>query len=253
MNLIRVSITKVQEKDMRALNRTPRFLRVILSVGILLSAIACEGSRFGAREKGALGGGAAGAGLGAIIGHATGHTGEGIAIGAAAGALMGGLVGNEVDRADDQAAATNQRLDTNDELIQENQRLIEQLKRAGADVRETKRGVVVNLPDVLFQFDKDLLTRDAVVTVGDIGQALREVESRRISVEGHTDSVGTISYNQNLSERRARSVTEELVRNGISRRRLVTRGFGEGDPIASNNTELGRERNRRVEVIVENY
>jgi len=212
----------------------------------------CENAQFGAREKGTLAGGALGAGLGAIIGNQVGSTGAGIAIGGAMGALGGGLIGNEVDRADQQVEGSNRRVASNAERIRKNQSLIDELKRRGADVRETDRGVVVNLPDVLFEFDKAALTYDAERVISQISEVLRDARTRRISVEGHTDSVGTISYNQRLSEDRAHSVAGELVRQGISRRRVSTRGFGESDPVASNRTASGRARNRRVEVVIEN-
>lgn len=218
----------------------------------LIILCACEGASFRSREKGALIGGATGAGLGAIIGHQTGKTGAGIAIGSAIGALGGALAGNEVDAADDRIAVTEDRIQTNERLIAENQRLINELKNRGADAYRSDRGVVVNLPDVLFEFDRSDLRNDARRTVGDIADVLRSTGNRRIAVEGHTDSVGTISYNRKLSQDRARTVANALVSSGISRRRIVSRGFGESDPIASNQTERGRARNRRVEVIIEN-
>jgi outer membrane protein OmpA-like peptidoglycan-associated protein len=227
-----------------------RILCGLIAVALLAG---CEGQQFRARERGALAGTAAGAGLGAIVGHETGKTGAGVAIGAAAGAIAGALIGNEVDRQDDQIANTESQIAENQRILQENQRIIDELKRRGADVRSTDRGVVVNLPDVLFDFDKATLTRDAERTIADIADVLQDVRARRISVEGHTDSVGTIAYNQSLSERRSKSVAASLVRQGVSRRRVVTRGFGESDPIASNRTERGRARNRRVEVIIENF
>ena len=81
---------------------------------------------------------------------------------------------------------------------------------------------------------------------------VRQHGERKILVEGHTDSVGTVNYNLRLSENRARSVADQLVNSGVPRRSVSTRGFGEGDPIASNRAESGRKRNRRVEVIIEN-
>jgi outer membrane protein OmpA-like peptidoglycan-associated protein len=225
----------------------------LIAIIIVALLAGCEGNRIRAREKGALAGGTVGAGLGAIVGHETGKTGAGVAIGAAAGALAGALIGNEVDRQDDATAQTEGQLTQNQRILEENQRIIDELKRRGADVRSSDRGVVVNLPDVLFEFDKADLTRDAERTIADIADVLQDVRARRISVEGHTDSVGTIAYNHQLSERRARSVASSLTRQGISRRRIVTRGFGESDPIASNRSERGRARNRRVEVIIENF
>src|SRR5690606_16190746 len=131
----------------------------------------------------------------------------------------------------------------NESIIEQNQRLIDEFKRQGADVRETRRGVVVNLPDVLFEFDSSRLTSKARGTIREIAEVLRDVGERRIAVEGHTDAVGTIGYNQRLSEDRARSVANELALHGVSRNRLRTRGFGETDPIASNRTAAGRARN----------
>jgi outer membrane protein OmpA-like peptidoglycan-associated protein len=220
----------------------------------LLAALClgCDSQSIRGRETGALGGGALGAGLGAIIGHATGNTGAGIAIGAGLGAITGGVLGNESDRQADRSAAQSQALDEQQRQIEENQRLIEALKRSGTDVRETSRGVVINLPDVLFEFDRYTLTSEARRTTEDIARAISEVQSRDISVEGHTDSLGTAEYNQRLSESRARAVADQLVSSGVPRHDLSVRGKGERDPIASNSNEAGRQRNRRVEIIIEN-
>ena len=231
-----------------------RTVKTLCILGVVaLSCIACEGQQFGKREGGAIGGAALGAGLGAIVGNQSGRAGEGAAIGGAFGALSGALVGNELDRQDDALRARDERLAYQQALIEENRRIIEELKRRGADVRETDRGVVVNLPDVLFGFDSAALRRDAVRAVHEIADVAASYPNRQVSVEGHTDSVGTIKYNQWLSERRAQSVTKELRREGVPGNRIRTYGFGESDPIASNRTEHGRSRNRRVEVILENY
>lgn len=226
--------------------------KVILSL-FVLALTACEGSQIRNREKGAIGGTVAGAGLGAIIGSATGKAGVGTAIGAGVGALTGAIIGNEMDKSEMQDAAQEERINEYDRLLAENQRLIDQLKSRGADARITDRGVVVNLPDVLFEFDKATLTPAAAATIREITYTLKSGQiDRHIWVEGHTDSIGTMSYNQQLSERRARSVAYSLEDNGISRNRISHRGFGESDPIASNKTDSGRARNRRVEIILEN-
>lgn len=193
-----------------------------------------------------------GAGLGAVIGSASGDAGRGTAIGAGSGAALGGLLGNALDEQDQELDARRSEVARQQELIEENRRLIEELRRRGADVRPSQRGVVINLPDILFEFDRADLTREAQRTIREISEVLREVEHRQIAVEGHTDSVGTFVYNQQLSERRAASVARELERSGVSRQRMNVAGFGEGSPIATNNTDAGRARNRRVEVIVEN-
>src|SRR5262249_37327641 len=125
-------------------------------------------------------------------------------------------------------------------------------KRQGADVRSTDRGVVINLPDVLFDFNSSHLTRDAQSTVADIAHVLKDVHHRRISVEGHTDSVGTAEYNLKLSRRRAEGVADDLSSHGVPHSQLRVHGFGKSHPVADNSTSVGRARNRRVEVIIEN-
>ncbi len=219
---------------------------------IALTLVACEGQQFGARETGALGGAALGAGLGAIIGNQVGSTGAGIAIGSAVGALSGGLVGNELDRQGEALNQNDQRIANQDRQLEENRRLIEELRQRGADVYSTERGVVVNLPDVLFEFDSSALTPAARSVARDVANAIHNVPNRHISIEGHTDSIGTIEYNQKLSEARARSVASELIADGTPRARISTRGYGESRPIASNKTDSGRQRNRRVEIVIEN-
>ncbi len=221
----------------------------------LLSICVCACSEIGVNKtvQGAAAGAALGAGTGAIVGGAANHAGPGVAIGAGIGALGGALAGAALDRMDQENADLEAQLKHNQELIDENARLIDELRKRGADVRSSKRGVVVNLPDILFRFDRADLTPEAERTIGEISDVLRGVEHRKLSVEGHTDSVGTVVYNKQLSERRAQSVSRELGKKGISAQRLNVKGYGEGAPIATNNTEAGRARNRRVEIIVENY
>jgi len=226
--------------------------RLLLIVMFSLFFIGCENAQFRGREKGALAGGALGAGLGAIIGHKTGETGAGIAIGTALGALTGGALGNQADNEEDRANELDRKLSEQQRELEENRRILEELRGRGADVRSTERGIVVNLPDVLFNFDRSDLTGRAQLVIEDIVRVLRDIPERRISVEGHTDSVGTAEYNQQLSQARARSVSDQLIFSGLSRSRISTRGFGEMSPIASNQDAAGRARNRRVEVIIEN-
>lgn len=234
---------------MSALNRV---WKVVLSLLLVAGLVACEGTKVRSREKGALAGGALGAGLGAIVGNQVGNSGAGIAIGSAIGAISGGLVGNAMDAEDVRREDQAKRLDDQSRQLEENRRLIEELRRGGADVRETSRGVVVNVPDVLFEFGRADLTRGAEGTVGEIARAVRNFPQRRIFVEGHTDSVGSASFNDRLSRDRARSVADSLVDRGVAPRRITTRGLGETQPIASNSSNAGRAKNRRVEVIIEN-
>jgi outer membrane protein OmpA-like peptidoglycan-associated protein len=234
------------------MNSTSKTRILIISMtSILLSVVGCARGLTSA-ETGALAGAALGAGTGAIVGNQTGNAGRGVAIGAGLGAVGGALIGNSLDKVDNENRALEGRIGQNQALIEENRKLIEELRKRGADVRSSDRGVVINLPDILFDFDRSSLTPTARRTLSEIGTVLRDVKDRPISIEGHTDSIGTVRYNKQLSEKRARSVQSELSRNGIPARQMSATGFGEGDPIATNNTEMGRSRNRRVEIVIEN-
>ena len=234
---------------MKMKNKTFNIVFCLVLSGLVAG---CSAGRPNKTTTGALGGAAVGAGLGAIIGNQSGNAGAGVAIGSATGALAGALLGDQLDSNDDANSESRRRIEGQQDVLEENHRLIQELKRRGADVSQTSRGVVINLPDVLFQFDSARLTGDAESTLTSITEVISDIPERSIAVEGHTDSIGSTSYNKQLSVRRARSVTNGLKRRGISSNRLRMAGFGEGAPIASNNSEQGRSRNRRVEIIVEN-
>lgn len=212
---------------------------------ILLLLMGCESARFGAREKGALTGAGVGAGLGAIVGNQFGRPGAGVAIGSGIGALTGGVIGEGIDRQDERTAEQDRRIQAQERELLENRRLLDELRARGQDAKITDRGVVVNLPDVLFEFDSSRLTSSARRTVADIKDVLRDHPRKRVSVEGHTDSIGSHEYNDRLSYVRAKAVADELGGN------VAIRGYGKTRPIASNSTAEGRARNRRVEVVIE--
>jgi outer membrane protein OmpA-like peptidoglycan-associated protein len=227
-----------------------RILFSMLSLSLLFATSCAHTGRGTAVGTGT--GAALGAGLGAIVGNQSGHPGAGVAIGAAFGALAGGAVGDSLDRKQAENDVLRENLTKQEAQIAENRRLLDELRRRGADVRTTDRGVVVSLPDVLFEFDSADLTYEADQTVRDIAEVIGSVPNRTIAVEGHTDNIGSFEYNSHLSERRARSVSRQLVREGVPSKKVSVRGYGEGRPIATNNTKAGRARNRRVEIIVEN-
>jgi outer membrane protein OmpA-like peptidoglycan-associated protein len=135
-------------------------------------------------------------------------------------------------------------------LSEENLRLIDELRQRGIDVRESDRGVVINLPDVLFASGRSELTKRAQEIISEISQILQRAPSRSLSVEGHTDSVGNIEYNYHLSKSRAEQVAGALQINGIPLNLISVVAFGETTPIATNRTDLGRRQNRRVEVVI---
>jgi len=144
------------------------------------------------------------------------------------------------------------KIEAHKQLMAENQRLIDELRGRGIDVRDTERGVVVNLPDVLFAHGKADLTQDAVATVNIIADIIKRAPTRRLAVEGHTDDIGTIDYNYRLSQARSGQVARQLEAAGVATGKISIHAFGETTPIATNQTEDGRTRNRRVEIIIEN-
>jgi outer membrane protein OmpA-like peptidoglycan-associated protein len=225
--------------------------RNITVAAALLAAIAmlqagCASGPMTAREHGALGGAAVGATSGAIIGGASGDAAEGALIGGAVGAITGAIVGDSIE-------AQRQR-EARDAA------LAEQLQRQNFEARTSDRGVVVNLPDVLFEFGRAELTSQAYRKVASISAVLNSqgVQWRSVSIEGHTDAIGSDESNQRLSERRAQSVADALVQQRVDPARLVVQGFGEAYPRAANvhgdgsDNPAGRARNRRVEVVILN-
>lgn len=222
---------------------------------------ASSGTPFGMRKSttGALTGAVLGAGSGAIVGSHKGRAGRGALIGGGVGALGGYLVGKQIENRDSALDGEEQLILQQRQEIARNRELIEDLKRRKLDARETKRGVVVNLPDVLFEYNKASLTRDAQDKVSSIAEILEQrAPNRRVSVEGHADAIGGQAYNLRLSQNRAESVARELADNGVRDNRLQTKGFGEKYPVAPNtrangaDNPSGRAKNRRVEVVIEN-
>ena len=119
------------------------------------------------------------------------------------------------------------------------------------ETRETARGLVLNLPDILFEFNKATLLPQAREILSKVAGILLVAKGYRLSVEGHTDSIGSEEYNQKLSEKRAQSVHDYLINGGLSSSIISTRGFGKTQPIADNSTAAGRQKNRRVEIVIE--
>ena len=174
-----------------------------------------------------------GAGLGAIIGNnvGDGDAGRGALIGAGVGALTGGGIG--------------QYMDQQEALIRN------QLRGTGVSVTRQGNNIVLNMPqDITFDVAQDSLRPEMANTLDSVALVLNKFDKTIITVAGHTDSDGSTSYNQNLSERRALRVSNYLASRNVSSQRLITRGFGESQPIASNNTSAGKAQNRRVEVYI---
>ena len=130
----------------------------------------------------------------------------------------------------------------------------DQLMRELSDLKakQTERGIVLTIGDVLFATAKADLSSDALRSVDKLADFLKKYPNRNVLIEGHTDSVGSEEYNLTLSERRAESVKESLTSRGIPEGRIITKGYGKKYPVASNDTAAGKQQNRRVEVIILN-
>lgn len=187
---------------------------------LLLSACTTPGKR---TAWGAAGGAAVGAAAGAIISHSTGgKTGTGAVIGGLAGLAAGGALGNYYDKQAKELAAI-------------------------ADVVKGDNGIQVFLKnDILFDLGSAELSAQAMQTLTDLNRVLKKYPKNRIVVQGFTDSTGSEEFNRKLSQQRAQAVYNFLVGSGLKTLSITYVGFGESNPIASNDTEEGRAKNRRV-------
>jgi outer membrane protein OmpA-like peptidoglycan-associated protein len=130
----------------------------------------------------------------------------------------------------------------------------DQLMRELSDLKakQTERGIVLTIGDVLFATGKADLSSDALRSVDKLADFLQKYPNRNVLIEGHTDSVGSDEFNLTLSQKRADSVKETLTSKAIVEERIATKGYGKKYPVASNDTAAGKQQNRRVEVIILN-
>jgi outer membrane protein OmpA-like peptidoglycan-associated protein len=128
-------------------------------------------------------------------------------------------------------------------------RLLAQLNQV-LQTRDTVRGLIVSMPDVLFDFNKYTLKPEARERLARISGIVLAYPDLKLQIEGYTDSIGSDEYNQTLSEKRAEAVRDYLVSSGVSMNNVAAQGMGKADPVADNSTAAGRKLNRRVEMIV---
>jgi outer membrane protein OmpA-like peptidoglycan-associated protein len=149
------------------------------------------------------------------------------------------------------AAAEAERLRqaAENERTQLRERLRQQLNMI-LETRESARGLIVNISDVLFDFNKYTLKPAAREKMAKVAGILLAYPGLKLQLEGHTDSIGTDEINQKLSEQRANAVRDFLIAQGVAAANVTARGFGKTQPVASNDTAAGRQQNRRVEMIV---
>jgi len=199
-----------------------------LITGFLISGLLLGSANTLARSskgKGTL----VGAGVGALVGQAVGKNTKGTLVGAAVGSLAGLGWGAYRDNQEKEFRS--------------------RLGRGNVEVRRKGENLNLYLPGgVTFGTDQYKIRPAFYDALDDIADVLIRYPETRIVVAGHTDSDGSASYNLDLSERRAQSIKNYLVQRGVSSRRIRTVGYGESEPVASNNTERGKARNRRVEI-----
>jgi outer membrane protein OmpA-like peptidoglycan-associated protein len=149
----------------------------------------------------------------------------------------------------DQLAAQREAQQANSQTEQMRERLKEQLG-AVLQTRETARGLIVNMPDVLFGFNQYNLKEDAREKLAKVSGILLAYPDLKLQVEGYTDNVGSEEYNQKLSQERADTVSSYLVSQGVGQGNISAAGYGMSDPVADNSNAAGRAQNRRVQLVV---
>jgi outer membrane protein OmpA-like peptidoglycan-associated protein len=185
-------------------------------------------------QKGAIYGAAGGAAAGAIVGQVISHDTKGTLIGAAIGAAVGGLGGAGVGKMMD-----NQERDMRTAVAS---------SEAASVSREGNLLAVTFKGDVTFDTNSTVLRPGLQSEINRVAGVLNQYPNTLVRVEGHTDNKGTDAYNMDLSNRRALAVKNLLVQRGIADSRIEAVGYGETLPVATNDTEAGRQRNRRVEI-----
>lgn len=216
------------------INRSQKFILSLAVVSVFVSG--CETLDPYTREektskatKGALIGAAAGAVVGLISGDDAVERRQRALILAGVGALAGGAIGNYQDRQEAKLRA--------------------ELEGTGVSVTRIGDNITLNMPgNVTFATDSADLSPAFFDVLNSVGKVLGEFDKTVVEVAGHTDSTGSESYNQSLSERRANSVSSYLSSQGVISQRLITIGMGELRPVADNSTASGRQANRRVEI-----
>ncbi|MDP1891574.1 MAG: OmpA family protein [Gemmatimonadaceae bacterium] len=194
---------------------------------LALGVSAC--ASLGKKEEGAMVGAGVGGAVGAVIGNQTGSTARGAIIGAAVGGIAGGIIGHQMDQ---QAKEIQQQI-------------------AGATVQRVGEGIAVTFASsMLYDFDSDVVMSAAATNLRNLAASLGKFPNTDILIVGHTDATGSADYNQGLSQRRATAAANYLIAQAVASTRVRTAGRGEMEPIASNDTELGRQTNRRVEIAI---
>ena len=198
----------------------PIFLLALL----LLHSFSCNRT-----AQGTAIGAAAGALVGVLIADGDDNA-KGILIGATVGGIAGAIIGSYMDK---------------------HAKKLKQDLGKSAEVERVGESILVTFDSgIMFDVDSYALKASTKANLDKMAETMKEYDKTEIIVMGHTDATGSDEHNQKLSENRAASVSRFLQQNGITAKRVTTKGFGEQKPVASNNTTSGREQNRRVEIAI---
>jgi outer membrane protein OmpA-like peptidoglycan-associated protein len=200
------------------------------TAALLLTALLVQSCASWSRKgQGAAIGAAAGAAIGAATTGKTGNTTRNAIIGAAVGGTIGAVIGHQMDQ---QAKELQQNI-------------------PGATVTRVGEGIAISFESgLLYGFDSDAVLATAGENLRNLSASLNKYPNTDLMIVGHTDATGSDSYNQGLSERRARSAAAYLARQGVSASRIRALGRGESEPIESNDSDAGRAANRRIEIAI---
>ena len=219
------------------MKRISKLLSLSLIALMLVFAVSCNTSR---AVKGGAAGGVAGGVIGGVIGKNNGSGTKGAIIGSVVGGAAGAVIGKYMDK---QAQEIEQEVPGAQ---------VDRVVGVDENGDSTTTGIVVTFDSgVLFGFGKYALTDASRIEIQRMEKIFEKYPETDITIEGHTDSVGSDASNQRLSEQRAASVADYLAELGISRERFEVSGYGETRPVATNDTDEGRQANRRVEVSVQ--
>jgi outer membrane protein OmpA-like peptidoglycan-associated protein len=202
---------------------------LVLSLAVVVIAASLSCSSWTKQQKGAVIGAASGAVLGGVMGDKAGNTAVGAILGAAVGGAAGAYIGDYMDK---QAAELDQDVE-------------------GAKVERVGEGIKVTFDSgILFDIDKATLRPASQVAIQKMAAVLNKYPDTNILLEGHTDATGSDEHNLNLSRERAQSVANYLASLNVNPTRFTIMGYGESQPVATNDTPEGRQFNRRVEVAI---
>lgn len=202
---------------------------VVVILVIAMAALSFSCSSTSKTKKGAAIGAAAGGVLGAVVGNKAGNTIVGAIVGAAVGGAAGAYIGHYMDK---QADEMREDID-------------------GAKIERVGEGIKITFDSgILFDVNKSDLKPEAKRNLESLATILNKYEDTNVLIEGHTDNVGSEEYNMELSERRSQSVANYLATLNVDATRFTIMGYGESQPIATNETVEGRAQNRRVELAI---